>query len=103
MSDGLAAVGDRSFDLVLGNPPPHAGERTLRRLTDEAYDHLVPGGRLVYVIHKAYDARPIVTAVFGGVTTLAETREFRVVSGTRGISPTLKRRCRYPRGSDDAT
>jgi 16S rRNA (guanine1207-N2)-methyltransferase len=85
VSDGLAAVHDRSFDLVLSNPPLHAGERTLRRLTEEAYDHLVPGGRLVYVVHKAYDARPMLTAVFGAVTTLAETREFRVVSGTRGM------------------
>ena len=103
VSDGLAAVHDHSFDLVLSNPPLHAGERTLRRLTDEAYDLLVPGGRLVYAIHKAYDARPIITAVFGAVTTLAETREFRVVSGARGTSPTVRHQWRYPRGNDDAT
>ena len=103
VSDGFAAVHGRSFDLVFSNPPLHAGERTLRRLTEDACDHLVPGGRLVYVVHKAYDARPMLTAVFEAVTTLAETRACRVVSGTRGISPTLKRRCRFPRGSDDAT
>jgi 16S rRNA (guanine1207-N2)-methyltransferase len=103
VGDGFAAVHDHSFDLVLSNPPLHAGERTLRRLAEEAYDHLVPGGRLVYVVHKAYDAHPILTAVFGGVTTLAETTEFRVVSGARRRSPTVKHRWRYPRGHDDAT
>ncbi len=83
VSDGLAAVVDRRFTLVLSNPPLHAASGTIERLTRQAHAQLVPHGRLAYVVHKGYDARPILHAVFGNSTTLAETEVFRLIGATR--------------------
>jgi len=83
VSDGLAAVRDRRFTLALSNPPLHAAAGTIERLTREAHAQLAPHGRLAYVVHNGYDARPIVQATFGHVVTLAETDTFRVIGATR--------------------
>jgi len=83
ISDGLAAVRDRRFTLALSNPPLHAPTGTIERLTRETYAQLAPYGRLAYVVHKGYDARPIVQATFGQVVTLAETDAFRVIGANR--------------------
>lgn len=90
VSDGSRAAGERGFDLVLSNPPLHASPGTIRRLTAEAYGKLAPGGRLAYVVHKAYDARPIIENVFGEVSTLAENEAFRVIGATRQDVPLKK-------------
>jgi len=83
VSDGLVAVRERRFDLVLSNPPLHVARGTVERLTREAYAQLAPYGRLAYVVHKGYDARSIVQSVFGKVTTLAETEAFRLIGANR--------------------
>jgi len=48
VSDGLVAVRERRFDLVLSNPPLHVARGTVERLTREAYAQLTPHGRLAY-------------------------------------------------------
>lgn len=59
-SDGLSEL-EGSFDLVVSNPPVHAGVKTdtgmSMRLLDSVHEHLRPGGRLIMVanIHLPYE------------------------------------------------
>ena len=59
-SDGLSTLDD-SFDLVVSNPPIHAGIKTDNRLgmrlLDSVHKHIKPAGRLIIVanIHLPYE------------------------------------------------
>jgi 16S rRNA (guanine1207-N2)-methyltransferase len=54
-ADGVGAVRDSTFDLVLSNPPTHAGSGVLADLFDGAADVLASGGRLAFVHHRELD------------------------------------------------
>ena len=59
-SDGLSEV-NNSFDLIISNPPIHAGVKTDNhlglRLLEAAHEHLNPGGMLMLVanLHLPYE------------------------------------------------
>ncbi len=59
-SDGLSGAA-HDFDVIVTNPPIHAGVRTNNRLGQQllsgVYEHLRPGGRLIMVanIHLPYE------------------------------------------------
>lgn len=57
-ADGVGAVRDSTFDLVLSNPPTHAGSGVLADLFDGAADVLAPGGSVVFVHHRELDLSP---------------------------------------------
>jgi len=45
----FAPVANESFDVIVTNPPFHAGRALVLRILTEASDHLVPDGRVVLV------------------------------------------------------
>lgn len=45
----FAPVGDQTFDLIVTNPPYHAGRETILTLLRDAPAHLAPDGRLLFV------------------------------------------------------
>lgn len=59
-SDGLSGL-DGSFDLIVSNPPIHAGVKTDSRLglrlLESVHDHINPGGMLIIVanVHLPYE------------------------------------------------
>ena len=55
-SDGLAALGDQQYDVILTNPPIRAGKEVVHRIFEEACAHLKPGGSLWIVIQKKQGA-----------------------------------------------
>lgn len=55
-SDGLAALGDERYDVILTNPPIRAGKEVVHRIFEESYSHLKPGGSLWIVIQKKQGA-----------------------------------------------
>ena len=55
-SDALAAIGDRTFDVILTNPPIRAGKEVVHRIFEESYAHLKPNGCLWIVIQKKQGA-----------------------------------------------
>jgi len=65
-ADGVDGVRDRSFDLVLSNPPTHAGTGVLSDLFDGVGAVLAPGGRFAFVHHRELDLSPHLGA-FGTV------------------------------------
>lgn len=87
LGDGVAAVGDRQFSLVVSNPPFHSGHaleaEMVQALIVEAYDVLRPRGRLVLVANRFLPYNRSMARVFGSVETLAQNSRYHVLSATR--------------------
>jgi 16S rRNA (guanine1207-N2)-methyltransferase len=86
-ADATEAVADGWADLVLLNPPFHAGSTVHvgvgRRLISSCARVLAPGGelRLVFNSHLAY--RPLIEREIGPTRQLARDRTFTVLAATR--------------------
>lgn len=81
-SDVYSALGERTFDAIVSNPPFHQ-ERAIdygpaARLIEEAPAHLTPGGRLVIVANAFLPYPDRLERAFGGFEVLADDRRFRV-------------------------
>lgn len=81
LSDGFIDFPDEHFDVILLNPPFHAGKKKCFSLIDGAYAHLVAGGSLQIVArHKkggaSYSA--YMESVFGNIGVLGRQSGFRV-------------------------
>ncbi|HWQ14455.1 MAG TPA: methyltransferase [Roseiflexaceae bacterium] len=85
-SDGLQAVARRSYDLVLSNPPFHAGKAVdydvAHVFIEQARLLLAPGGRLALVANRFIRYDQIMQGLFEHVETLAQTRSFHVLAGS---------------------
>lgn len=103
LGDGVAAVADAEFSLVVSNPPFHSGHAMegamVQALIDEAYQVLRPRGRLVLVANRFLPHNRSMERVFGSVETLAQNARFHVLSATklhqrkaRGKPPRSRRR-----------
>jgi 16S rRNA (guanine1207-N2)-methyltransferase len=80
-SDGFSDVRER-YDLIVSNPPLHTGLETdldlVRVLIREAGPHLVPGGRMVFVVPRFVNLWDELKWVAASVNVLAENTRFRV-------------------------
>lgn len=95
--DGTQPVADRSFDVVVTNPPIRAGKATLRRLIREIRNVLRPGGRFYLVARTAQGARTLakdVEAVFGTAREVAQAAGYRVYETVREEDPAVVRASR---------
>ena len=85
-SDLYGSIHDREFDVVLSNPPFHAGQRVVRDIADMvvrgAPAVLVPAGALVLVANRflAYDRA--IRETFGAVDRIADDESYHVLRGT---------------------
>jgi 16S rRNA (guanine1207-N2)-methyltransferase len=86
-SDGVAAVRDIPFDLVLCNPPFHHrhshSTETALRFIREVGDILAPGGRFYLVANQFLRYEPAMCETFGSVTTLASDGRYKVLLAER--------------------
>lgn len=92
--DGTQPVADRSFDVVVSNPPIRAGKATLRRLIREVHGILRPGGRFYFVARTAQGAQTLakdVEAVFGTAREVALAAGYRVYEAVREEDPASMR------------
>lgn len=77
------------FDLIVSNPPIHAGKaqslHTIKVLVREAPGVLAPGGRLILVTQRRFPIARILGQSFRDVGTTADSGPFRVwtASGAR--------------------
>lgn len=83
VSDLYEAVGGRTFDVILSNPPIRAGKAVVHRILEEAVMHLKPGGSLWIVIQNkqgAPSARAKLEACFGEdrVSEVGKDKGYRV-------------------------
>ncbi len=86
-SDGVAAVREQRFDLVLCNPPFHQGHTqtnaTALRFIREAHEVLAARGRLYLVANRFLRYEPAMQEAFGAVTTLREDARYKVLLAER--------------------
>lgn len=81
VGDGCTPVSGRHFDVVVTNPPIRAGRATLRRLFQDARDHLNEGGRLYFVARTAQGAKTLareVAGIFGNSQEMKKGGGYRV-------------------------
>lgn len=67
LSDGLEAVEETDFDLILCNPPYQTDFAVAKRLIEKGFNRLQIGGRMVMVTKRLDWYRNKLRAVFGGV------------------------------------
>ncbi len=81
LGDGLAAVGDERFDLVLLNPPIRAGKKVYYPWLAGSRDHLRTGGSFWVVVRTNQGARSLrdeLSRHFAKVEDIALERGYRV-------------------------
>lgn len=67
VSDGLDAVTDRDYTIILSNPPYHADFNIPKRFIEDGFRHLAIGGRMVMVTKRRTWYENKLRSVFGGV------------------------------------
>lgn len=86
-SDAGRAVAGETFDLVLSNPPFHAGKRVdlalPRQFLDDAWSVLRPGGRLQLVANRTLPYEAELARRFGGWRLLRDGPRFKILEATR--------------------
>lgn len=86
LSDGFEKI-QTSFDVIVLNPPIHAGKQTVFRLYAQSREHLNPGGAFYVVIQKKHGAQSSIqqlTALFGNCEILHRKKGCFVLRCTGG-------------------
>jgi 16S rRNA (guanine1207-N2)-methyltransferase len=83
--DGLSAVAGRQYDLIVSNPPFHAGRQmhiaTSEALIAGARALLAPGGRLALVANRFLPYKRMLAAHVRRADVLAENKAYMVLVG----------------------
>ena len=86
-SDVAGAVIDERFDVVVTNPPFHVGKQSELsvplQFIDDAWQVLVPGGRIFLVANRTLPYETPLKRRFGNITTLHDGRQFKVLSAKK--------------------
>lgn len=81
-SDGLSGV-DESYDVIVSNPPIHAGIKTDNhlgmRLLEQVQEHIRPGGRLILVANVHLPYEKWLSKRFKRLIELAADDNFKVI------------------------
>jgi len=105
LGDGVGAVGDRRFTLIVSNPPFHTGHvqeaQMVQALIAESYDVLPPRGRLVLVANRFLPYDRSMARVFGQVETLAQDARYHVLSVTKVYRRKRRGKATLARASGD--
>ncbi len=84
-SDVTSAVAGNRYDLIVSNPPFHAGKMVdydvAATIVDDARHLLNPGGRLVLVANRFIRYDRLMRGRYTSIRILAETGKFHVLEG----------------------
>jgi len=85
-SDGLAEV-SHSYDMVISNPPIHAGVKTDNRLSlrllEAVHEHIRPGGKLILVANRHLPYENWLAQNFSQLEELAANNAFKVIAAKK--------------------
>lgn len=62
LSDLFSTVSDRTYHLILSNPPQHLGNEFLEEATKECLKHLKQSGQVIWVVQK--HVKPVIERLF---------------------------------------
>jgi 16S rRNA (guanine1207-N2)-methyltransferase len=86
-SDVLGFFQGERYDLILSNPPFHAGKQIEYGITQTFIAHahriLNPGGKLVLVANRFIRYDRLMKDIFGSIERLAETGKYHVLESVR--------------------
>lgn len=80
-SDGFTNV-DKSYDLIVSNPPIRIGKKQLYGLLQNAASHLNENGQFWFVINKKHGALSAITfveSIYTNVTVVGKSKGFFVI------------------------
>ncbi len=84
-SDLFSAVGDRTYHLIVANPPAHLGNEFLEETASECFKHLKSKGEVWWVVPKYL--KPVIERLFkkyfGNSTIVATGAQHFVVKGVK--------------------
>jgi len=87
--DLLEPVGSQKYNLILSNPPFHAGFEVNYQITlamiSQSSQSLLPGGRLIIVANRFIRYTDLIRDIFGNVSILKESEKYHVLSGLKSI------------------
>lgn len=81
-SDGFEALGGRSFDSIISNPPIRAGKRVIYAMFDRARGHLPSGGALYIVMQTkqgADSALKYLKGIYASAEVIGRGGGFKVI------------------------
>lgn len=85
--DLLDPVSNNEYDLILSNPPFHAGHQVdfqiAEALIAQSQLALSPGGMLIIVANRFIRYDNLIKAIFGNVTLMNESGKYHVLSGLK--------------------
>ncbi|OGO12177.1 MAG: hypothetical protein A2Y53_01915 [Chloroflexi bacterium RBG_16_47_49] len=85
--DLLAPVYSKKYDLILSNPPFHAGQAVDFQIAEamirQSYRALNPDGRMTIVANRFIPYDRLINEIFGNVSCLVESGRFYVLSGIK--------------------
>lgn len=85
-SDIYRNIENKSFAAILSNPPIRAGKKVVHAILEQAYNHLIVGGKLLIVIQKkqgAPSAKKKMVDVFGNVERINLDKGYWILASTK--------------------
>jgi 16S rRNA (guanine1207-N2)-methyltransferase len=87
--DLLAPVGSNKYDLILSNPPFHAGHAVdfliAETMIRQSFQALNPNGQITIVANRFIPYDRLINEIFGNVSCLIESGRFHVLSGIKSV------------------
>lgn len=77
---------DKTFDMIISNPPIRAGKNVVTTILKESYSHLNANGKLVIVIQKkqgAPSAKKCMEEVFGNAEILKRNKGYYIIQSIK--------------------
>lgn len=85
-SDGLSEV-KHSYDMIISNPPIHAGVKTDNRMSlrllESVQKHIKPGGQIILVANRHLPYENWLSQNFQQFGMLAENKHFKVIAAEK--------------------
>lgn len=87
IGDLLETIGSNRYDLILSNPPFHAGQAVEYQIAlamiKQSYQALNVGGQITIVANRFIHYDRMINEIFGNVSCLAESGKFHVLSAIK--------------------
>lgn len=88
-SDALSTVHGRTYDLIVTNPPFHAGKTInydiVRAFMDESRAALAPDGQIMLVANAFLPYEQVLQSMYRSVHMLVRTKQFQILVGRKPV------------------